>query len=209
MTYNTHRAFMVWWVLVMNIIIYTRGLTAVDYYLSMLVMLQFGKLGALFPDIDHTWKNVKEKTVPNLIINKIIHLTGGTHRSWQTHSIDIVIIFSLLAFILPDYLCNIGLLDIVNSNILSIILLGFSSGWVSHIISDMLTSAGVRVLCFSKKKIALVPKQLFGLRFNTGDVWEDFVYKVTRIFNIVVGIYALIYPIINNETTILSNIFRW
>lgn len=209
MTYNTHRAFMVWVVLVANIIIYNKGLNAVDYYLSMIVMLQFGKIGALFPDVDHTWRNVKEKTIPNLIVNKLIHITGGSHRSWQTHSIDIVIIVTIISISLPRYLYTRGILDIVNSNIISIILLGFSSGWISHIISDMLSSEGVRVLCFRRKKVALVPKELFGLRFNTGDVWEDFVYKVTRIFNIVIGIYTLIYPIINNEYTILMRIFRW
>lgn len=196
MTYATHRAFMVWWVLLTNILIYKVLEPEVNYYLALIVMLQFGKVGALFPDIDHSWRNVKEKTIPNWIINKLIHMTNGKHRSWQTHSIDIVIIANILSFRLPTYLYNTGLLDSINANILSIILLGFSTGWVSHIISDMLTSDGVRIFCFNKKKIALVPKELLGIRFNTGNSWEEFVFKVTRIMNIIVGIYAIINPYI-------------
>ena len=196
MTYATHRAFMVWWVLLTNILIYKVLEPEVNYYLALIVMLQFGKVGALFPDIDHSWRNVKEKTIPNWIINKLIHMTNGRHRSWQTHSIDIVIIVNIIAFRLPTYLYNTGLLDSINANILSIILLGFSTGWVSHIISDMLTSDGVRIFCFNKKKIALVPKELLGIRFNTGNSWEEFVFKITRIMNIIVGIYAIINPYI-------------
>ncbi len=187
---------MVWWVLLTNILIYKVLEPEVNYYLALIVMLQFGKVGALFPDIDHSWRNVKEKTIPNWIINKLIHMTNGKHRSWQTHSIDIVIIANILSFRLPTYLYNTGLLDSINANILSIILLGFSTGWVSHIISDMLTSDGVRIFCFNKKKIALVPKELLGIRFNTGNSWEEFVFKVTRIMNIIVGIYAIINPYI-------------
>ena len=196
MTYATHRAFMVWWVLLTNILIYKVLEPEVNYYLALIVMLQFGKVGALFPDIDHSWRNVKEKTIPNWIINKLIHMTNGRHRSWQTHSIDIVVIANILSFRLPTYLYNTGLLDSINANILSIILLGFSTGWVSHIISDMLTSDGVRIFCFNKKKIALVPKELLGIRFNTGNSWEEFVFKITRIMNIIVGIYAIINPYI-------------
>lgn len=196
MTYATHRAFMVWWVLLTNILIYKVLEPEVNYYLALIVMLQFGKVGALFPDIDHSWRNVKEKTIPNWIINKLIHMTNGKHRSWQTHSIDIVVIANILSFRLPTYLYNTGLLDSINANILSIILLGFSTGWVSHMISDMLTSDGVRIFCFNKKKIALVPKELLGIRFNTGNSWEEFVFKITRIMNIIVGIYAIINPYI-------------
>ena len=79
-------------------------LTEINYYLTIPVLLATAKYGALFPDVDHTWQNVKEKTVPNWIINKLIHLTGGKHRSWQTHSIDIVAMFTLLVWLVPNLL---------------------------------------------------------------------------------------------------------
>lgn len=194
MTYATHRVFAVGWVLLGGMLLYNLGVTQVNYYLAMIIMLQAGKYGALFPDIDHSWENVKEKTVPNLIINKIIHLTGGKHRSWQTHSIDIALIVSLISCKLPNYLYEKQILTLVNKEVLSILMIGFSIGWLSHIVSDMLTSTGVRITFLNKKKIALVPKQLFGLRFNTGHQWEGFVYSVTKGLNIVIGIAAILYP---------------
>ena len=203
MTYQTHRAFAVGWVMIGNLILYSKGLTEINYYLALIIMLQVGKCGALFPDVDHSWNNVKEKTMPNLIVNKLIHLTGGKHRSWQTHSIDIVAIFTVIAFMLPTKLYELGKITTVNREVLSIILIGFSMGWISHIFSDMLTSAGVRLFCVSRSKVALVPKQLFGMKFKTGEDWEKFVFSLTRMLNIVIGLACLVYPVIESRGLII------
>jgi hypothetical protein len=170
------------------------GNREVNYFICWIVMLYAAKSGALFPDVDHHWESVKEKTTINRIINTVIHLTGGKHRSWQTHSWDIAIVYMALAIFLPNKLQQIGLLDNVNSTILSLLMIGFGVGWVSHLFSDMLTSAGVRVWCFRDKKIAFVPKQIFNFRFNTGHEWEGFVYNLTKKFNILVGIGCVIFP---------------
>lgn len=179
-------------------LLYAKGITEIQYYLALPIMLLVGKYGALFPDVDHTWKNVKDKTVVNWFINKLIHLTGGKHRSWQTHSIDIVAVYTTVAFLLPDALYRLEKISVVNKEVMSLLLIGFASGWLSHIVSDMLTSAGVKVLCFLPTKIALVPKHIGKLRFNTGNEWEAFCYKSTRIINVFIGIVALIYPFIIN-----------
>lgn len=194
MTAKTHKAFSVSFALVATMIMLRNGVSSVNYYMCLVVMLMASKAGALFPDVDHIWKNVKEKTAINWVINKIIHITGGTHRSWQTHSIDICTVFTLFAFIFPGYLMNKGYIDNTNKEVMSLLLLGFACGWISHLYSDMLTIGGVRLLCFVDKKLRLVPKQLFGLRFSTGDEWEEFNYKLMRILNIFIGIIALIYP---------------
>lgn len=196
MTAPTHRVFAVGWVLIGNMILYSLNVSPINYYISMIIMLQIGKYGALFPDIDHSWQNVKEKTAPNFIINKIIHLTGGKHRSWQTHSLDIAILSTIIGYNIPIYLYNIQKIDSLNREILSIVIIGFCIGWLSHLFSDMLTLAGVRITAFSKRKIALVPKQLFRLRFNTGNQWEGFVYQSIKILNLVIGIIAIAYPLI-------------
>ena len=196
MTAPTHRVFAVGWVLIGNMILYSLNVSPINYYISMIIMLQIGKYGALFPDIDHSWQNVKEKTAPNFIINNIIHLTGGKHRSWQTHSLDIAILSTIIGYNIPIYLYNIQKIDSLNREILSIVIIGFCIGWLSHLFSDMLTSAGVRITAFSKRKIALVPKQLFGLRFNTGNQWEGFVYQSIKILNLVIGIIAIAYPLL-------------
>lgn len=194
MTAPTHRQYSVSFALITNLLLYKYSITEINYYLALPIMLMAGKSGALFPDVDHIWQNVKDKTILNWFINKIIHLTGGKHRSWQTHSIDIAIIFTFASYILPIYLFNMGYLSQVNKEVMSIILLGFSSGWISHIFSDMLTSAGVRVICFLKFKVAFVPKHIGKLRFNTGNEWEAFCYKTTRIINVFLGILCLVYP---------------
>ncbi len=198
MTAPTHRAVAIGWLLIGCMILYKTSMTEINYYLSMIIMLRVGRYGAEFPDIDHSWQNVKEKTVPNLIINKLIHVTGGKHRSWQTHSLDIVLVVSILSYIIPWGLYSRGLISLVNKEVLSLILIAFSLGWISHLFSDMLTSAGVRITCLSKVKMALVPKQLFGLRFNTGHEWEEFVYKLTKKLNLLIGLLAVFFPLIIN-----------
>lgn len=196
MTYKTHREFGIGWVILGNVALYELGVTEVNYYLALIVMLAIGRYGALFPDVDHEWCNVKEKTIVNWFINKSIHLTGGKHRSWQTHSIDIATVMSCISYILPKYLYEIGRMSKVNSEVLSCLAIGFCLGWLSHLFSDMLTSAGVRLFFWSKKKYSFVPKQLLGIRFNTGNEWENWVYKVSRIVNVILLITGLAYPVI-------------
>lgn len=200
MTAPTHRLFGINFAMIASMVVYRYGVSNIWYYLVLVIMLATAKYGALFPDLDHAWANVKEKTVPNLIINKIIHLTGGVHRSWQTHSIDITLVFTAISWWAPNKLYGSGIITVVNKEVLNIVLLGFCCGWVSHLVSDMLSSAGVRVFCWCKKTVALVPKQLFGFRFNTGHEWEGFVYGVIKRINIVVGLICFVYPIISDPT---------
>lgn len=202
MTAKTHKQYSCSFALLGAMLLYQTHALSINYYISLPVILLVSKYGALFPDVDHSWQNVKDKTVPNWIINKIIHITGGKHRSWQTHSIDIVAIFTILSWFVPSILYDKSILSLVDSEILKLILFSFSCGWVSHIVSDMLTSSGVRVVCFVPFKLALVPKKIGRLRFNTGNDWEMFCYKTTRYINVFIGIVALAYPIINNPRAI-------
>lgn len=208
MTFATHRQFAVFWALAGTMLLYARGMTEINYYLALILVMPIAKIGAEFPDYDHTWQNVKNKTVPSWIINKLIHITGGTHRSWQTHSLDIATVAALLSYYLPNKLYLIGYVSQMNKEVLSIVMIGFTLGWASHLYADMLTSGKVRLLCFSKIKIGLVPKKLFGLKFNTGHEWEQFVYKVTRILNCLVGVVSIVFPYIYSLSglEILDNI---
>ena len=87
----------------------------------------------------------------------------------------------------------------MNKEVLSIILIGFCAGWISHLLADMMTSAGVRLFFWNKKIIIkLVPKQLFGLRFNTGNEWEEFVFKIVRIINMFLGTLSIAYPFLTD-----------
>ena len=248
MTYQTHKRFAIFWVYLGAMIIYKYNISNINYYLMLIVMLATGKAGALFPDVDHDWKNVKEKTTINLIINKIIHATGGKHRSWQTHSWDICIIFTLACYISSIYLFRLDKISAIDFELFNVITAGFNLGWISHLFADMLTSSGVRVLCIYNKKISFVPRCLsrikvlivsvmfigggiatvilkqkidflsvqFGIillvvgvellgaalklgniTFNTGNEWEAYVYSISKRLNILFGLVAIAYPIID------------
>ena len=196
MTGPTHRQYSVCFGLITLMLMYKFNVSEINYYLALPIMLLISRWGAQFPDFDHEWKNVGDKTTVKRIINILIHITGGKHRSWQTHSIDICIYSSIAAYILPDILFNLNKLSSINKEVLSLILLSFCSGWISHIFSDMLNGTGVRLVCFLNFKIALVPKKIGKLRFNTGNEWEAFNYKIMRVINIILGIISLIYPLV-------------
>lgn len=207
MTGPTHRQYSICFGLISLITMYKYSITNINYYLALPIILMISKSGALFPDVDHHWEAVHDKTVVNKIINTIIHLTGGKHRSWQTHSIDICVYFTVSSYTLPILLYNKNLISNVNKEVMMLLLLGFSSGWISHLFSDMLTSAGVRLLCFlPKSKVKFVPKKIGKFRFNTGHEWEAFNYKVIKVFNIILGVYTLLYPLLVNGT--ISNLFK-
>lgn len=196
MTGPTHRQYSVCFALLALMLVYFLGILDTNYYLSIPVILMSARFGAIFPDIDHEWKNVPDKTVVKKVINILIHATGGKHRSWQTHSIDICAVCTALAFILPDILYKNNLLTVMDKSLLSLLMIGFCSGWVSHMFSDMLNGVGVKLFCFLKIRVAFVPKKLGKFRFNTGNEWEAFNYKVIKLINIILGVIALIYPLV-------------
>lgn len=197
MTYPTHRQYAICFAFLTSMLVYKYSLSEINYYLALPIILMASKYGALFPDLDHIWQNVKEKTVPNWIINKLIHITGGKHRSWQTHSIDILAIFGAIGIIFPSILLEYNKISPVNKEVLDILVVGFFSGWASHLLADMMTSAGVRLFCWNKKLlIRLVPRHLGKLRFNTGNEWEGFVYKIVRVVNILLGLLCISFPLI-------------
>ena len=200
MTGPTHRQYSIGFAYIALVIIYSFGLTEINYYLALPIMLVVSRAGAAFPDIDHNWQSVADKTTLNRIVNFIIHITGGRHRSWQTHSIDICVYYTVASVLVPKLLLDNGWIDKINYQVLLILLLGFAAGWISHLFSDMLTSEGVRLICFLKFKIKLVPKKIGKLRFNTGNEWEAFNYKVVKILNIFLAIGCLVYPFIINGT---------
>lgn len=198
MTAPTHKQFSICFAFLATMLMYKTKFSQINYYFVLGIMLLVSRYGALFPDIDHNWQNVKEKTVPNWIINKLIHATGGKHRSWQTHSLDIALIVTVASIIMPQVLLDRQKIDEVNYEVMSIILAGFSVGWLSHLFSDMLTSAGIRILCCSKRKLAFVPKKIGRFRFNTGNEWELGIYRVIRLFNITCGAISVVYPYLGN-----------
>lgn len=194
MTAHTHRRFAVTFALLGALIIEN---SLVNYYIGVVLLLTFSRFGGLFPDLDHHWHSVKEKTDLNWIINKILRWTGAKHRSWQTHSWDIAILFCIASWLVPEVLyTDYGIISVVDKEILKMILMGYSLGWFSHLFSDMLNYAGVRLVSWHTYKIRIVPKKLFSLRFKTGEEWESFCNSFEKYLNRVLGMLVAIYPFI-------------
>lgn len=203
MTAVTHRQYALGLVYLVAMYLYSKGLTSINYYLALPILISTAKYGALFPDLD---QGAKDKSIINLFIYKIIILTGGKHRSRHTHSVDITLLAVMISLNLPNALYEAGKITIINKEVMTLLLVGFTSGWVSHIIADMLTSDGVYFLSFLNKKIALVPKRIFGLRFNTGNEWEAFNFRVMRMVNIVLGTITLAYPYLDDIINLINTI---
>lgn len=196
MTAPTHKQFSITWAALGALLLYLMEMTEINFYLSLLIMIQMGKAGALFPDLDHNWHSVKEKNVLTWVVNKLLSITGAKHRSWQTHSLDIAILLTILSIRLPINLYETGVLSNANKEVLGVILLGFMVGWLSHLFSDMLTPGGVRILFFYKKTLEFVPKKLLGFSFSTGSLWEDMVFRVAQIVNVGVLIICVSFPLL-------------
>lgn len=195
MTGRTHKEFAITFTYFATFYVYSKDLINLNYYALLVVMLCIGAKGAKFPDVDHAWKNVSEKTFFNFVINKFIHLTGGKHRSRQTHSWDICLMsLAVLIYYIDNHVAEKS-----NYTIYLAIVFAFYSGWISHLLSDMLTVGGCYLTFWSKNTVRLVPKRLFGIEFKTGDAWENFFYKVDHGFNVIMSIIALAYPVISQQ----------
>ena len=189
MTYKTHKQYSIAFAYITLMLLYTYKVFEFNYYLCFPVVILVSQWGAKFPDLDHEFKIIKDKNVLTWVINKLIHLTGGKHRSWQTHSWDICIIYTVLS----TYLAN-KFLDNASLTLALLINSGFVSGWISHLFSDTLNGVGVRLLCWLNKKVHFVPRKIGKFKFNTGGEWEDFNYFIMRRADVVLGLVAVIYP---------------
>ena len=162
-----------------------------NYLMMMAVCAEFCKEGTLFPDLDHAWQNLHEKTAVTKVINILIHMTGGKHRSRHTHSWDIAIACAgvyfgiVIRFLSGTFTYPLWLLAGA----------GFFSGWVTHLFADMLTSKGVYIFCWQKHTIALVPKKFLFIEFSTGSDWEDFVFKIATFLEWLFCSAACLYPL--------------
>lgn len=192
----THRQYSSCAAMVVSMILYKLGYRQINYYLMLIIMVMVSRYGALFPDLDHDWEKVKEKTLPNWIINKIIHLTGGRHRSWQTHSLDIALLATALSILVPYTLYERNIINLADKEIITMMGLAFCVGWLSHLVSDALTPGGIKLIFFLNRKISLVPRKFLWISFSTGSEWEDFNFKVTRIASMLLGVISVIYPIL-------------
>lgn len=178
------------------IAVMSMNFTRINYYVYMIVILMCSSAGAKFPDLDHSWCNIPDKNVVKWVVNKLIRYTGGRHRSRHTHSIDVMIVTYICSNKLVEWYFGLGYLSQLDREILLMIIIGFWSGWLSHLYADALTYDGIYWSCLFKYKLKLVPKKLFGIKFKTGEQWESFVYRSHIYINGILGVWVVLYPIV-------------
>ena len=128
------------------------GMSTLDYTISILIawILVYicARQGSIFPDLDHHEGSIPQKSALNITINKFLHfLFRGkmklSHRSWQTHSMDLYVIFCGI----PSYFFYCKYLE--QGNLLyyfaSIMILSFMIGGIVHCFMDCFTTHGVWV----------------------------------------------------------------
>jgi membrane-bound metal-dependent hydrolase YbcI (DUF457 family) len=166
MTYKTHINFINSITIPISSTIYILNIFPTINYNFLIIF--FGILGAIFPDIDNKKAFISRFIIINYI-SKIISL--GKHRG-ITHSFYIIIIFSLFFYF---YSSN------NNFNLVSLtISLSFLLGLISHIFLDSLTYMGIPNFIFNYHlKINFFKKNII-----VGSNYENQLNKV--LFKIVV-----------------------
>jgi membrane-bound metal-dependent hydrolase YbcI (DUF457 family) len=188
MTGATHRAYAVTFALGGAAAVNIFGLSDINPLVLAVLMRTSGQVGAVFPDIDHAWNSVPGslKSIPGRVINVLIRATGGKHRAWHTHSLDVWAALTAAIVFLPLPPVFTEAVGATTIAALYALVFGFMAGWLSHLFADMLTPSGIQILCFLKKfKLRLVPKWAM---FATNSKWEDMNFKFINAVNAVAGI---------------------
>lgn len=168
----------------------------VHFYILVVLTTIIANKFARFNDYDQNWNSISEKTTLSRIVNTIVVKTGGTHRSKQTHSIDLCLAKYAFMLYLVAQGGRVGVLSDFEMSLIRVMLFGAFSGEFSHLLADMFNGDGVWPSIFSKKKIAFVPKKIGKYRFNTGGAWEKFFFMCCYRFNRVLEVIAVLYPLL-------------
>lgn len=197
--------------------------------LQWLVIYPFCIWGSMASDLDKNWAMCPSKDYPSRVVHMLLHITApfqamydkklserekkisvvyrlvytlnAHHRSWQTHSdITLIGLFLLLKFLMGEKCASLGA---VNSTILLLIATGVAMGVVEHILLDILTPEGMKLVIFSlinkvlklikmpailPEVFRLVPKRGY---FATGGNWEKAVNKGLKIATNVLFVFCL------------------
>lgn len=178
-------------------------------WVQLLIMYQPASWGSTVLDADHgNIESVPDKTPVIMGLHALLHKTGRcVHRSWQTHSWSFTGVMIALAVIGVTFYSGY-FLNSFESNVLRLMIYGFSVGAYSHLILDMLSMDGVYLwFWFDKKtgkqrgiKIRLVPHTS---TFGTGTPWEDWVRRYLYVcifitaFDIVYGCNRFIVNVVD------------
>lgn len=164
MTYRTHKAAGCLAMFITFQLMLNKYMLSPDInpFLQLMVMYPAASFGSIAPDDDLA--SCPEKTPLNLVLNKLVRMTGAKHRSWQTHSLLISV---TLCYIGVEIALNMqDVLNPVSVTILRLIIMGFTVGLLSHFAMDLLNPEGIWLLPGVRIHI------FNGEFFHTGGVWE-------------------------------------
>lgn len=153
---------------------------------QLMMMYPFASFGSIFSDLDHGPDSIPSKDPIAIGINRVLHILGAKHRSWQTHSLLVTgglcsLIFALILLGSSIY----GDIYVIEWAFLRLAMIGFICGVGSHLILDSITPGGISV--WPGFKLRFVPKSSF---FATGGKWETFIFYI-----LVIGIVVLMFKI--------------
>lgn len=126
------------------------------------------------------------------MFQKMISALACKHRSWQTHSdLTIATMFYL-------YWRILRLPPTVENTVITLVMTGLILGFISHIVLDMMTTAGIptvigrtisKVLPFNIRNLRIVPKTSM---FGTDTPYENYVRKLLTFISMVLLLYIVI-----------------
>jgi membrane-bound metal-dependent hydrolase YbcI (DUF457 family) len=176
-------------------------------FVQLLMMYPFASFGSIVSDLDHGPDSIPSKDPVAIGINKLLRLTGAKHRSWQTHSILVTGGFCLLLFSLVFLGSSfINLTNSLDWICLRLAVIGFICGVVSHLVLDIITTAGIHI--WPGKKIRFVPRSS---AFATGGTWEKIIfYILIAIIVIIIGkiLYIELSPLVQNLLVKLTEMIK-
>lgn len=199
MTGETHRVGGVLSALAGFSYLYSQGMLVneVSPLLQFLIIYPFAIWGSVAPDLDHHEKSIPCRDLISRGINKLLHATtedrrqapasqrktaaykiagffDAKHRSWQTHSVALLVVSCLVLWWLGSCKGFFGTAVTPNWIIFRLIGIGIALGVASHMILDAITPSGIHILSLKlfkgvPSKLKLVPPANF---FSTGGKWE-------------------------------------
>lgn len=124
-----------------------------------IVAFSANMLGGLAPDIDQTTSSIWGKFRFGRILSSVISPLFGKHR-FVSHSILGIIIFSFGSRFLLNLMGQVLLVN------MDIVWLAFMLGFVSHLLTDMLTRDGIPLLFPIPVRFGFPPLKAFRIKTN-------------------------------------------
>lgn len=167
MTYKTHLSFGLLASAVIFLLVFDVKFSPV----SILILIGSTALGSSAPDLDTPTAELWQKVPVGSVISRIVHpvfLGGHRHLS---HSFLGFGVFSFLFYLLISWFS----MALPAISYASLILLAFEIGYLSHLLADMFTEAGVPLLFPLEYHFGIPPDPFGKIRIKTGRWFENLI----------------------------------